>query len=54
MSELTYVNYLKDLNTRVVQNGSDLGLDFEIGSSQLRTQLNVLEKYLLLNNLKLN
>lgn len=53
MSELTYVNYLKDLNTRVVQNGSDLGLDFEIGSSQLRTQLNVLEKYLLLNNLKL-
>ena len=50
MSELVYINYLKDLNSTLIENSYDLNLDFEIGSSYVMEQLNVLELYLTLNN----
>ena len=53
MSELVYVNYLKELNNNMLTHSYDLNLDFEIGSSHVMEQLGVLEQYLLLNTLEL-
>ena len=53
MSELVYVNYLKELNNNLLSHSCNLNLDFEIGSSHVPEQLNVLEQYLVVNNLAL-
>ena len=53
MSELVYVNYLKELNNNLLSHSCNLNLDFEIGSSHVLEQLNVLEQYLVVNNLAL-
>ena len=51
MSELVYVDYLKELNNNLLDHSCNLNLDFEIGSSHVLEQLNVLEQYLIVNNL---
>ncbi len=53
MSELVYVDYLKELNNTLLTHSCNLNLDFEIGSSHVMDQLAVLEQYLSLNNLSL-
>ena len=53
MSELVYVDYLKEVNKNLVANDVDLNLDFEIGTTHIIEQLGVLEQYLTLNNLAL-
>ncbi len=53
MSEVVYVNYLKELNSKLIANSYNLNLDFELGSSHIMEQLSVLEQYLMLNNMEI-